>query len=102
MGQTTHATAPSRAWQVSASFSPALQVLNHVCDCAISREWVAGALLWMAAANSYPDYDGTTIYLRPAGAPDPPDAVVLRCITECCAKLAGMPSEQTAPPPSPG
>ncbi len=71
-------------------------MLQQVCDCAGGREWVAGALLWMAAANSYEDYDGTTIYLRPPGAPRPHDAAVLRCLAECCARLNSTPSESCA------
>lgn len=47
----------------------------------------AGALLWMVAANSYEDFDKTTIYLNPTEPPQPYDAAVLQCIAECTSRL---------------
>lgn len=41
---------------------------------------MAGSLFWMTAARSYPDYDGTTIYLTPPAQPSESDAHNLRIV----------------------
>lgn len=46
-----------------------LQVLGRVLELMQQRRFMAGSIFWMAAAPSYPDYDGFTLYLPPAPAP---------------------------------
>jgi hypothetical protein len=68
------------------------QVLGTVGEHAAAGRCLGGALLWMAAANSYPDYDGTTIYLAPAAPPPASDAAVLDTLRRHAADMAGLPS----------
>ena len=42
------------------------QVFNCVLGHALLEHAIAGSLLWMTAAGSYPDYDGFTVYLSTA------------------------------------
>ena len=53
------------------------------------RQGFSGSLYWHCAAPSYPDYDGTTVYLAPASPPTPSEARVLQLIREHAAALAG-------------
>lgn len=46
---------------------PAAQVLSQALRLMQGGAHMAGSLFWMAAAPSYPDYDGFTIYLPPGG-----------------------------------
>lgn len=68
------------------------QVLSTVGEHAAAGRCLGGALLWMAAANSYPDYDGTTVYLAPAAPPPASDAAVLDTLRRHAADMAGLPS----------
>lgn len=68
------------------------QVLGTVGEHAAAGRCLGGALLWMAAANSYPDYDGTTVYLAPAAPPAASDAAVLDTLRRHAADMAGLPS----------
>ena len=68
------------------------QVLSTVGEHAAAGRCIGGSLLWMAAANSYPDYDGTTIYLAPAAPPPASDAAVLDTLRRQAADMAGLPS----------
>lgn len=70
------------------------QVLSTVGEHAAAGRCLGGSLLWMAAANSYPDYDGTTIYLAPAQPPAPADAAVIEALRRHAADMAGLPSAQ--------
>lgn len=53
---------------------------------------IGGALLWTTAANSYPDYDGTTIYLAPAAPPGPNEQAVLDTLRQHAAFMASLSS----------
>ncbi len=52
--------------------SACLQVLGRVLQLMHAGSPMAGSILWMTAAPSYPDYDGFTIYLPPAPAGSSP------------------------------
>jgi hypothetical protein len=75
-------------------------VYDTVWENMARRQGFAGSLYWHCAAASYPDYDGTTVYLQPAAPPTPDEARTLRVIREHAAAIAGTcaaPSQQ--PPP---
>jgi hypothetical protein len=68
------------------------QVLGTVGEHAAAGRAIGGSLLWMTAANSYPNYDGTTIYLAPAAPPAAADAAVVEALRRHAADMAGLPS----------
>ncbi len=68
------------------------QVLSTVGEHAGAMRQIGGALLWTVAANSYQDYDGTTIYLAPAAPPERADAAVLETLYQHAAYMASLPS----------
>jgi hypothetical protein len=61
---TTHVTLPPLSLPLP------LQLFQLLCDQAAAGAPLAGALAWMWADNSYPDFDGYTLYPR-TGAPSP-------------------------------
>lgn len=42
-----------------------IQVFGRIVELAARTYAIAGSFFWMAAARTYEDYDGTTIYLNP-------------------------------------
>ena len=73
------------------------QVYDTVWERMVRRQGFAGSLYWHCAAASYPDYDGTTVYLQPSDPPTPEEARVLQLIREHAAAIAGTcaaPSQQ--------
>lgn len=72
------------------------QVLSTVGEHAAAGRSIGGSLLWMAAANSYPDHDGTTIYLAPAAQPAAGDAEVVAALRRHAADMAALPSASLA------
>ena len=65
------------------------QVYGTVWERVVRRQGFSGSLYWHCAAPSYPDYDGTTVYLQPATPPTPSEARVLQSIREHAAAMAG-------------
>lgn len=68
------------------------QVLSTVGEHAGAMRQIGGALLWTVAADSYQDYDGTTIYLAPAAPPERADAAVLETLYQHATYMASLPS----------
>ena len=65
------------------------QVYDTVWERAARRQGITGSLYWHCAAASYPDYDGTTVYLQPEKPPGPHDARVLELIRGHARAMAG-------------
>jgi len=65
------------------------QVYGTVWERVVRRQGFSGSLYWHCAVPSYPDYDGTTVYLQPTTASTPSEARVLHLIREHAAAMAG-------------
>lgn len=89
------------------SWSRRSQVYDTVWERAARRHGITGTLYWHCAANSYPDYDGNTVYLQPEQPPGPDDARVLELIQGHARAMAGcsalpVPEADDGRSPQPG
>ena len=88
--------------QLADGWSWHAQVYDTVWEHAARRHGLAGSLYWHCAAASYPDYDGTTVYLQPAQPPGPDEARVLGLIQGHARAMAGCSALPASPPVAAG
>lgn len=74
--------APTKLHCCCATPPSALQLFKLLCDQAAAGGPLAGALAWMWADPSYPDYDGYTLYPGGCPAPEAAGAGVQPCVAD--------------------
>ena len=71
-----------------------VQVFSTALGNALSGRPLAGALLWMLAAATYPDYDGYTCRLPGTEEPQQPcpcdDSAAVALVLRCAARMQGL------------
>jgi hypothetical protein len=101
MQQTVRLHSPAAAAAASAAASAAVQMDKLLQQSLSSGGVLKAAMLWMFAHESYPDYDGYTVYA--SGAPDATaagqsvqpvvqDGKSVQMLRQMCAAVAALPA----------